>query len=887
MNHNLCAGILAHVDAGKTTLSEAILYEAGCIRKKGRVDNKDTVMDTHDLEKQRGITIFSNRAVFSLKKSENRQDDKAKGENRQNDKAKVENVSDSNDRKCVLLDTPGHADFSAEMERTLNVLDYAVLVISAPEGVQSHAVTLWGMLEKYHIPTFIFVNKMDRYPECSDGDIYSDAAKEKILTLLRDKLSPECAELTDLETIAMSSESMMNEYLETGELLHDEIVDAIAQRKVFPVFFGSALKSEGVADFLQGFADYTADVEYNPDGEFSAKVYKITHDEKHNRLTHMKIMSGRIAIRDKIENEKINVIYADADSSGRTGGEMQEAAAGDIVAAGGLSGTFPGQGINCDDAPVPVTSPVMTYKVIIPDNLLPAVAMEQLKEIEEENPELEFSFDDKAKEIKVRVMGNIQLEVLHEIVLNRFGTDISFGAGSIVYKETIANTVEGIGHFEPLRHYAEVHLLMEPGEPGSGVVADADVSTDELPLNWQRLVMTHILERNHAGVLTGSDLTDVKITVKAGRWHHKHTEGGDFRQATYRAIRQGLMQADNVLLEPYYDFILELPNENLGRAMTDVEAMHGKCEAPEQNGNTVILRGYAPVSCMWNYQSEVNAYTRGFGSLLLNLRGYDICHNPDDVISETGYDPDSDLRNPSSSVFCSHGSGMIVPWNEVKDYMHVESIFELKRDDAGVPVSAVRTASVDEWLDYEEIDAIIKKTVGANTKNKAPREPKRVQNFGKSVTHNKPPEIKDKYLLVDGYNIIFAWPELNSMAAVNIDSARLKLMDIISNYAGYRGIETAVVFDAYRVQNHKTETLDYHNIHVVYTATAETADHYIEAFTHRNASKYDITVATSDGIEQIIIRSQGCHLLTASSFYEEVRHINEEIKEIIRKNGSV
>ena len=883
----LTFGILAHVDAGKTTLSESVLYATGAIRRMGRVDNRDTAMDTHELEKQRGITIFSNRAVFRMPITPGEAN--ADAGRAKNVRESALPAAEKNEREFVLLDTPGHADFSAETERTLNVLDYAVLVVSGPEGVQSHTLTLWKLLEKYGIPVFIFVNKMDRCPDAAPDaqGQYPENVRAELIRTLREKLSPECAELTDLESIATCEEGMLEEFLETGSIRREEIADAIAARKLFPVCFGSALKAEGVSEFLTAFAAYTVEPDYDADAEFSAKVYKITHDEKHNRLTHLKIMSGRIAIRDKIGNDKINAIYVDADQSGASGGERQEAFAGEIVAVGGLSGTFPGQGIGCADAPVPVTTPVMVYRVELPGGVSPTVAMEMLREIEEENPELAFSWDERSREISVHVMGGIQLEVLHEIVKENFGMEIRFGAGSIVYKETITNVVEGIGHFEPLRHYAEVHLLMEPGPRGSGVAADSDVSTDELPLNWQRLVMTHILERTHAGVLTGSELTDVKITVKAGRWHHKHTEGGDFRQATYRGIRQGLMQADSLLLEPYYDFVLELPMEALGRAMTDIESRSGKCEAPEQNGNRVTLRGFAPVSCLWDYQNEVNAYTAGYGTLALSLRGYDVCHNPEEVIAARGYDPDSDLRNPSASVFCAHGSGMLVPWDQVKEYMHVESIFALKRDDAGVPLSAVRTAKVDEWIDSEEVDAIIKKTTGANAKNKAPREPKKVQNFGASATHRKPQIIKPEYLLVDGYNIIFAWPELRMLVETNIDAARLKLMDIVSNYAGFRGIETAVVFDAYRVQNHKTETLEFHNIHVVYTATAETADHYIERFTHKNASQYAITVATSDGIEQIIIRSQGCRLMTASAFYEEVKHTNQEIKDIIAQNGSL
>ena len=832
-------GILAHVDAGKTTLSENILYDSGSIRRAGRVDSGDTCLDTHELERARGITIFSSRASFEV-----------------------------SGRKFMLLDTPGHTDFSAEMERTLSVLDYAILIVSAPEGVQGHTLTLFRLLERYDVPAFIFVNKMDRY----------EGSKDELMNMIRNKLSSDCINFTDMdmEGIAGCDEKMMEDYLASGKLDETDVIRAIAERKIYPVYFGAALKNEGVKELLSGMAGYMSNIEY--DDEFAARVYKITHDEKHNRLTHMKILGGSLKVRDKIGNDKVSGIE-----------EGTEIYAGDLCTVAGLTETYPGQGINCADAPTPEIEPVMTYQVLINDGASPIVVMDYLKEIEEENPELKFTWNEDTREIHVRVMGLIQLEILKEVVKERFGLNIEFGAGSIVYKETLSGMAYGVGHFEPLRHYAEVHLIMTPGERGSGITAVSDVSEDELARNWQRLIVTHILEKRHAGVLTGSELTDVVITVKGGRAHVKHTEGGDFRQSTYRAVREGLMEARAAgevrLLEPYYNFVMTMPQEYVGRAMTDIEAMSGKCQAPELINDTATICGYAPVSRLWDYPNELNAYTRGYGNISLNLRGYDVCHNQEEVLDGCTYDPEADLRNPCGSVFCSHGAGVYVPWNEVKSMMHVESVLGTKRDDAGVPMSAVRTAQVDEWISTEEVDAILKAANGSNKKNKVARRAKKVYTYensnSSSVSHRKSQIIKPEYFLIDGYNIIFAWPELKALADVNIDSARLKLLDIVSNYSGYREIETAVVFDAYRLEHHKTEMLDYHNIHVIFTATAETADHYIETFTHQNASKYSITVATSDGVEQIIIRSSGSRLMSAKGFYDEVKAVNEMIKEII------
>ena len=837
-------GILAHVDAGKTTLSENILYECGSIKKAGRVDNGDTTLDTHELEKKRGITIFSSRAVFSV-----------------------------GERKFTLLDTPGHTDFSAEMERTLSVLDYAILVVSAPEGVQGHTRTLFELLKRYDVPAFIFVNKMDRY----------DKSPKDALSMLKKDLSGECVDFSDydsaLEEIAACDEKMMEDYFSKGEIDDADVIRAIIERKIYPVYFGSALKDEGVKELLCGMGRFMSEIIYGD--EPCALVYKITHDEKHNRLTHLKVLGGSYKVRDTIGNDKISLMDDGTE-------EKNVAKAGEICTVAGLNDTYPGQGIGVPDAMVPVLEAVMSYKVIVSDETPQVVLLDYLKEIEEESPELKFSWDEEAQEIKVKVMGLIQLEILKEVVLTRFGVQIDFGQERIVYKESITGIAEGVGHYEPLRHYAEVHLKLEPGERGSGIVCKSAVSSDLLATNWQRLIYTHVMERIHRGVLTGSELTDVVFTITGGRAHVKHTEGGDFRQSTYRAVRQGLMelkeQGECQLLEPYYDFIMTLPQECLGRAMTDIDAMHGKCLPPEMENETAVLKGYAPVSSLWDYQNELIAYTKGFGGISLSLRGYDVCVNPQAVIEEKNYDPDADIRNPSGSVFCEHGAGVFVPWNEVKKMMHVESSMGTVRDAAGVPKTAVRTAGVYEWITTDEVDAIIKKAGGANARQKVATREKKVYTYSSSVNHKNPPVVKPKYLLVDGYNIIFAWPELKSLAAENVDAARLKLIDIISNYAGFREIQTAVVFDAYRLEHHKTEMLSYHNIQIVFTATAETADHYIERFTHDNASKYDIEVATSDGLEQIIIRSNGARLMSAANLFEEVKAVNNQIREII--NGS-
>lgn len=834
-------GILAHVDAGKTTLSENILYKCGVISDMGRVDRGDTVLDTDPVERARGITIYVGCAHFDI-----------------------------GNRRFTLLDTPGHTDFSAETERTLSVLDYAILVVSGAEGVQGHTGTLFKLLERYQVPVFIFVNKMDR----------STRDSRDIMAELTEELAAECVEFSpdfNIEDAAACDEILMERYLSTSQLTDGEIAAAVGRRRLFPVYFGSALHGDGIDELMTGLRRFTQEPRYPAD--FCARVYKITHDDRHAAMTHMKILGGRLAIRDRVGDDKVTRIRI---CDGERYTEVTEAGAGECVTVTGLESLKAGQGINCEDAPVPVLEPVMTYRLEPVQDIQPVQMMSYLKELQSEMPELAVEWIEQHREILVRVMGLIQLEVLTAVIKARFDVDVTWGAGTIVYKETIANTAEGVGHFEPLRHYAEVHLLLEPGERGSGIVCGSDVSTDDLALNWQRLILTHIMEKRHAGVLTGAELTDVKITLKAGRAHQKHTEGGDFRQAVYRAVRQGLMQAESLLLEPYYDFEIHVPTENLGRTMTDIDSMSGHCDAPRTIGDESVLTGYGPVSELWDYHKDIIAYTRGRGTMTCSMHGYDICHDAQAVIERFGYDPELDIQNPTGSVFCAHGSGFYVPWYDVPQYMHVESIFSHDRDDTGIPVSAVRTARVDEWIDPQEVDRILRQATHANAREKGRPAAKRTVSAPVRAAAYKPAVIKPRYLLVDGYNIIFAWDELRDMAKENIDGARQMLCDIVSNYAGYKGIETAVVFDAYRLQNHKTEMLDYYNIKAVYTATAQTADHYIERFTNENASRYDITVATSDGIEQIIIRSQGCRLLSATAFRHEIDVVNEEIRDALK-----
>ena len=851
-------GILAHVDAGKTTLSEGILYLTGSIRKLGRVDNRDTFLDTYELERARGITIFSKQAVFTL-----------------------------GDTSVTLLDTPGHVDFSAEMERTLQVLDYAVLVISGADGVQGHTETLWRLLKRYHIPVFLFINKMDQ--PGTDRQALMEELKKRLDSSCIDFSCDEKDSEEWQEQLAMCDEELLDSYLELGKVEEKDIRRLIAGRKAFPCYFGSALKLQGVEELLAGLERYM-ETESSSEEAFGAKVYKISRDSQGNRLTHMKITSGVLRVKDTLpcgEDEKVNQIRIYSGAKYET---VQEAEAGTVCAAAGPVTTRPGQGLGTEsESELPLLEPVLTYRVLLPDGADVHKQLRNLRQLEEEEPELHVVWDETLGEIQAQVMGEVQIEVLKSLIRERFGIEVSFGNGNIVYKETICRTAEGVGHFEPLRHYAEVHLLMEPGEPGSGLQFETCCSEDMLDRNWQRLILTHLEEKRHRGVLIGAEITDMKITLTAGRAHIKHTEGGDFRQATYRAVRQGLREVGCRLLEPYYAFRLEVPGECLGRAMADIERMQGAFETPETDGDMSILTGSAPVVNMRDYQMEVSAYTRGRGRLAVSLKGYEPCHNEDEIAAAAAYDPEADLDNPTGSVFCAHGAGYLVPWNEVKAHMHLESTLkqETKQEEKGRSAGGGSSS----WTDDKELEAIFIRTFGERKRRDFNQEgPRRVvcppQKAGGASSSGqkkggKPEQDGDQeeYLLVDGYNIIFAWEELRELSKVTIDGARHKLMDILCNYQGYRKWTVIVVFDAYKVVGNTGQALDYHNIHVVYTKEAETADQYIEKLAHRIGRKYQVTVATSDGLEQLIIYGQGCRLMSASDLKEDVLRVNELIRE--------
>ncbi len=843
-------GILAHVDAGKTTLSESMLFLSGKIRQMGRVDNKDAYLDTYELEKARGITIFSKQAILNIE-----------------------------DTEFTLMDTPGHVDFSAEMERTLQVLDYAILVISGADGVQGHTRTLWRLLEIYKIPTFIFVNKMDQ----------KGTDKEWLMADIKKTLSDGCIDFANssksvfFEELALCNEAVMEDYLEKNVVSMAHIREMICNRDVFPVFFGSALKLQGVAVFMEALNEYIKTPTYP--NEFGAKIFKISRDEQGNRLTHMKLTGGILRVRDAIQGaqwtEKINQIRI---YSGQKYDAVNEIRAGVVCAVTGLNQSKSGEGLgNEDSSNEPILEPVLSYKIVLPEGMDERMMLPRLKQLEEEEPELHFMWDEELKEIKVQIMGEVQLEILQSLIMDRFDVDVSFGDGRIVYKEKIINTVEGVGHFEPLRHYAEVHLLMAPGKRGSGIQVASRCSEEILDKNWQRLVLSHLKEKEHRGVLTGSMITDMKITLVAGRAHNKHTEGGDFREATYRAVRQGLMEAESVLLEPYYAFQLELPEGLVGRAMTDVENMHGTCEISHTDGETATITGRAPVATMRNYQKEVIAYSKGQGLLFLNLEGYDTCHNAAEIIERMAYEPERDIQNPMGSVFCTHGSGFSVPWDEVKAHMHVEGYLKPPKPDLEVTAKEAPVQSETEWLSLDEINQIINSTYNANQGRKSTwkKPKKRAETFYESKgrpTIRKPKETTEEYLLVDGYNIIFAWPDLKALAENNMDAARMKLVDILSNYQGIRKCHIIAVFDAYRIEGRRESIEAYHNIHVVFTGEAQTADHYIEKFAHTNQNKYHITVATSDGLQQVIIRGAGCALLSARELMAEIKLQNERLK---------
>lgn len=880
---NICTAVLAHVDAGKTTLSEAMLYLSGNIRKAGRVDNGDTFLDTYALERARGITIFSKQAVLQLPGA-----------------------------TLTLLDTPGHVDFSAEMERTLQVLDYAILVVSGADGVQEHTKTLWKLLERYEIPVFFFVNKMDQ----------AGTDKDKLLRELRSVLHENCIDFSKWETddfyesVAMCDEAVLEHYLACGEVGQCEVSRLICERRLFPCFFGSALKMEGVTEFLDAFVSYIREPEYSK--EFGAKVFKIARDEQGNRLSYLKITGGTLAVKQMLSGIKRSLSGEDESNtweekvnqiriySGEKYETVEELEAGRVCAVTGLSETYPGQGLGVEQASdMPILEPVLTYQVLLSEGMNAAVMLPKLRLLEEEEPELHIVWDEKLREILVQMMGEVQIEVLKNQIKERFDVEVEFGAGHVVYKETIANVVEGVGHFEPLRHYAEVHLMLEPGEPGSGLVFATSCSEDVLDKNWQRLILTHLEEREHIGVLTGAPITDMKITLASGKAHLKHTEGGDFRQATYRAVRQGLMQAESILLEPYYDFVLEIPEGAVGRAMTDVERMHGsiRYDADWENESADGMRrlsGSAPVSAMQNYQQELISYTKGQGRVSLTNKGYFPCHNTDEVVASIGYEPERDLEHTPDSVFCAHGAGFVVPWDEVPSYMHLPNCLEeISDEDIFTPDKILPEAKrsnlageEEVWLGTDEIDQILDQTYNANRRGKSSgvktgwKHHKHEKTVSAPVVRNyQPKQNAEEYLLVDGYNIIFAWEELKALAEDNIDGARGKLLDILCNYQGIRKCHLIVVFDAYRVVGHQTEIFDYHNIHVVYTKEAETADQYIEKFAHEHGRKYRVIVATSDGLEQIIIRGSGCELLSAREFEREVIEKNKQLMESYQENN--
>lgn len=864
-------GIVAHVDAGKTTLSELMLYKNGVIRNLGRVDHGDTFLDTDQMEKDRGITIFSKQAQLSW-----------------------------GNKKFVLLDTPGHVDFSAEMERSLQVLDVAILVVSGADGVQSHTQTLWRLLAQYHIPTFIFVNKMDQ----------QTCDKEKTMEEIHCKLGSECIDFsiendkrneTFWENVAMTDERVLEAFLESGTVEEGEISHLISNRKLFPCFFGSALKDEGVDQLMSGMAQYL-EVKTYPQ-TFGARIYKITRDASGARLTHMKITGGSLKVKAVLEEEgwekeeKINQIRI---YNGDKYEPVDEAFAGEICAVTGLSFTRPGDGLGMEKMPVrPQLEPVLQYKLTWPGELSTQQVVEKLRILEEENPELHISWDEELSELLVQLMGDVQIEVLGNMVQDRFGFSVGFTEGDVVYLETIADTVEGVGHFEPLRHYAEAHLLMEPLERGAGLQFELNCSQDMLSLNWQRLILQHLMEKNHRGVLTRAPITDMKISIVAGKAHNKHTEGGDFRQATYRAVRQGLMQATSILLEPYFAFRVTVPSGQLGRVMTDIEKMSGKSEAPILDGEEAILSGTAPVATIRNYAKELMAFTSGHGRIMLQYAGYDVCHNTEEVVQRKHYNPLHDLRNTPDSVFCEHGSGYIVPWDEVFSHMHVESV--LAKNQEEFDESYLRRLALDgvrrnreETAKFGQEDAqlkeIFERTYGpqrnrAHEVNRVVRKRLSAEQveMNESKKTVKKEKKKDIYLLVDGYNIIFAWPELKTLAENNIDAARGKLADELCDYQGMMGCHLILVFDAYKVKGNIGKALQYHNIQIVYTKEAETADQYIEKAAHVMGRDKDVTVATSDGLEQLIVWGQGCKLMSARQLKEEL----QRVKEILRSEFDV
>ena len=846
-------GILAHVDSGKTTLSEAMLYRAGVTRRLGRVDHKDAFLDTDALEKARGITIFSKQALLT-----------------------------AGDTDITLLDTPGHVDFSTETERTLQVLDYAVLVVSGTDGVQSHTETLWRLLRRYHVPTFVFVNKMD----------LPGMERQELLAQLNRRLGEGFvdfgAEQADRdEALALCDENLMDRMLDAGQLQDADLIPAIARRHVFPCWFGTALKLEGVDALLDGLDRYTRSA---PALEaFGAKVFKVSQDEQGARLTWLRVTGGELKVKAQLTGEADGEPWAEKANqlrlySGAKYTLTEAIGPGQVCAVTGLTKARPGEGLGAErDSDLPVLEPVLSYQVLLPEGADVHAALGKLHRLEEEEPQLHVVWNETLGEIHVQLMGEIQLEVLRSLLAERFGLEVEFGPGGILYKETITEPMEGVGHYEPLRHYAEVHLKLEPLPRGSGMQFAADCREEVLDKNWQRLVLTHLEEKQHLGVLTGSPLTDVKITLIAGRAHLKHTEGGDFRQATYRAVRQGLMLAKSQLLEPWYAFRLEVPAENIGRAMSDIQRMEGTFDPPESGEETAVLTGFAPVSTMRSYPMEVVSYTRGRGHLSLTLDGYRPCHNAQEVIAAIGYEPEHDLDNPADSVFCAHGAGFVVPWDQVRSHMHVDSGWgKSTRPEQEAAVPQRRAMAYRATLEEDaELLKIFERTYGP-----IKRDPlaafRPVQKRERPDFAAEQWEIAPEYLLVDGYNIIFAWDELNALSKESLDAARHKLMDILCNYQGFQKCVLILVFDAYRVPGSPGSIEQYHNIHVVYTKEAETADMFIERVTHEIGRNRRVRVATSDGMEQIIILGHGALRVSARMFHEEVQNVEKQIRALVQ-----
>lgn len=850
---HITIGILAHVDAGKTTLSEQFLYETGVKKQAGRVDNGDTLLDHDEMERSRGITIFSKQAEFTI-----------------------------SDTQITLLDTPGHVDFTAEMERTLQVLDYAVLVISASDGIQAHTKTVWKLLKEYQIPVFIFVNKMDQ-PDTIQAEILTE------LQTLSDKIIPFTSyaqgeitipdDLYENLAIASGDEAVLNRFMEEETLSVLEIQTLVYTRMVFPCYFGSALKDIGVQALLQGLDLYTQDIYRDRLAQpFGARVYKITRDEKGNRLAHIKIMQGSLSVRDTVGDEKITQIRV---YNGERFETLQHASAGTVCSVTGLETVRAGEGIgNYADNPMACIEPVISYTISFDESVSTRLMYTKIKDLDEELPELHMAWNEHNETIQIMLMGPVQIEILTELIKKRCGAVPTFDSGSILYKETIAKPVIGVGHFEPLRHYAEAHIRIEPAEQGSGVDASLDCSEDILSKNWQRLIYTHLLERTHRGTKIGAPLTDVHFTVINGRAHNKHTEGGDFRQATYRAVRQGLMEAGTIILEPEYDFTLDIPSSMIGHAMTDLQSLYAVMEAPEQNGDRAILHGHGPVATLRDYQLHVRAYTKGQGEFQVSFRGYMPCHNEEEVIKTHPYDPEADLRNPTSSVFCAHGSGFIVPWDQVKAYMHVSDDAD-NLETTPVEYEIQSRETFDYSIGLDEIEAILSgQTANQNAKKKIYK--KRVANHSESHTSKPSKAIltpKEKRLIVDGYNVIFAWELLAALAKDNLDAAKDKLISLLSNYQGITGVKTLLVFDGYKVKGNHGSIVTQEEIEIIHTKENQTADQFIEAYTHEHEGQYLMTVATSDGLIQTITRGAGCRIISSRELYMNMETAAKELRE--------